>query len=105
MKKLITRVALALSLAAFQLPAQASADLDATMQKAQQLHKEAKAGGYAWKQKAMKKNYFDTYQDQYNEAKAKGEMDKAKQAAELAMKTAEGEMRQYKDAVKAGWDR
>lgn len=105
MKKLLTGVALTLAVSAFNSAAYASTDADAMMDKAAQLHSQAKDGGFVWKQKKMKQPYFDTYAAQYEEAKKKGDMKKAQTAAEFALKTAEGEVRQMTADVKAGWDK
>ncbi|MBO1927857.1 hypothetical protein J3998_09735 [Thiomicrorhabdus sp. 6S2-11] len=75
------------------------------MAEAAKIHGEAKAGGFVWKQKKMKQNYFDTYSAQYDEAKKKGDAKKMESAAESAMRTAKGEMAQMTADVKAAWEK
>lgn len=104
MKKILATFAISASLLAFG-QANASSDPAGMMDKAAKLHAEAKKEGYIWKQKKMKKAYFDTYADQYAEAMKKGDSKAAMTAAEFALKTAEGEVRQMKADVKAGWSK
>lgn len=103
MKKLIAGMTLTMALIGFNGAANASADLDAKMAEAAKIHGEAKAGGFVWKQKKMKKAYFNHYAAQYEEAKKKGDAKKMEQAAEFAMRTAKGEMKQMNADVKAAW--
>ncbi|WP_240693169.1 hypothetical protein [Thiomicrorhabdus indica] len=104
MKKTFASLAIAASIA-FSGQAMAGTDVDSMMDKAAKLHSEAKDLGVVWKQKAMKKPYYDTYVDQVAAAKEKGDMAKAKTAAELAMKTAEGELKQAQTPIKAAWEK
>lgn len=106
MKKTVATLALT---AAFAFSGHAMAhnhgNIQGMMDEAAKLHSEAKAAGVVWKQKAMKKAYYDTYMDQIKEAKEKGDMEKAKAAAELLLKTAKGEHKQAMTDIKAAWEK
>lgn len=103
MKKTLSTLAIAASIA-FSSQAFAGNDIDSMIEKATKLHNEAK-GTIVWKQKAMKESYFDTYMGEIKAAQEKGDMAKAKAAAELLLKTAEGEHKQATESIKAGWEK
>jgi len=67
----------------------------------------AKAGTNVWKQKKMKKAYFDTYLAKAEAAKAKGDEAGAMKYAKEAYKTANAEVAQAEawKNLKAGWEK
>jgi len=100
MTKLLATFAISSSLL---LSGQAMASAQDMMDKAAKLHAEAKAEGYVWKQKKMKKPYFDTYADEFAAATKAGDTVKAETAADFALRTAQGEVNQMNADVKAVW--
>lgn len=104
MKKTFATLAIAASFA-FAGPASADGHVSGMMDKAAKLHAEAKEKGVVWKQKKMKKSYYDTYMDEIAAAKEKGDMKKAEAAAELLLKTAKGELKQANTDIKAAWEK
>lgn len=107
MKKLLIGAMLTASMALVGCEHTATSGTSYTdvLAKAEKLHNEAKAKGYVWKQKKMKKGYVEHYKAEAEAAAKKGDMDKAMAAANNALKSAEGELRQANAEVTPPWQK
>lgn len=72
---------------------------------AMQAHEKAKAHKNVWKQKKMKKSYVDTYLAKASKADDAGKTAEALKYAKMAYKTANAELAQSENIVKAGWEK
>jgi len=107
MKKLLVTAALAasMSLMGCESTQTSSNSYTDVLAQADKLHAEAKAGGYVWKQKKMKVSYVEHYKAEAEAAAKKGDLAKAMEAAQNALKSAEGEVRQMNAEVTPPWQK